>query len=176
MRNFLALLPLVAFVLWLVGFRRSAAMAGIWSAALCAALAVGAFDYPVDASSVLGPLAEALFACATIVWIIFPALGIYEFQKDTGATQTIGRWLAGVSGKPQVQALLIAWFFGLFLESAAGFGAAIGNIITPHNIVAGAATVGAVGRKGEVLRQTLPVCAIYAAVGGLLLFALGHLL
>ena len=49
-------------------------------------------------------------------------------------------------------------------------GAAIGNVIAPHNIVAGAATVGLIGSEGKVLRQTLPVCLAYVAAGGALLF------
>ena len=52
-----------------------------------------------------------------------------------------------------------------------GFGAAIGNVIAPHNIVAGAATVGLVGREGTILKATLPVCLAYASMGGLLLLA-----
>lgn len=51
-----------------------------------------------------------------------------------------------------------------------GMGAAIGNVIAPHNIVAGAATVGLIGSEGKVLRQTLPVCLAYVAAGGALLF------
>ncbi|MFN3388648.1 MAG: L-lactate permease, partial [Allosphingosinicella sp.] len=54
-----------------------------------------------------------------------------------------------------------------------GFGAAIGNIVAPHNIVAGAATVGLVGAEGKVLRRTLPICILYALAGGLLLLAAG---
>jgi lactate permease len=57
-----------------------------------------------------------------------------------------------------------------------GFGVAIGNIVAPHNIVAGAATVGLIGREGEVLKQTLPVCVLYAVAGGALLLALSALL
>jgi lactate permease len=39
------------------------------------------------------------------------------------------------------------------LIAAQGFGAAVGNIICPHNIVAGGATVGLIGREGEVMRR-----------------------
>jgi len=85
---------------------------------------------------VLGPLAEAMFISATIFWIIFPALGIYEFQQQTGATQAIGQWLASISRKPQVQALLIAWFFGMFLEGAAGFGTPIA-LVAPMLVALG---------------------------------------
>jgi len=55
-----------------------------------------------------------------------------------------------------------------------GFGAAIGNIIAPHNIVAGAATVGLIGREGRVLKKTFPLCLVYALAGGLLLLAWGQ--
>jgi lactate permease len=54
------------------------------------------------------------------------------------------------------------------LVAAQGFGAAIGNIVCPHNIVAGAATVGLAGREAEILRRTLLPCALYLVLGGLL--------
>ena len=52
------------------------------------------------------------------------------------------------------------------LLAAQTFGAAVGNIVSPHNIVAGAATVGLAGREGEVLRRTLLPCLAYLALGG----------
>lgn len=64
----------------------------------------------------------------------------------------------------------------VLVTAAQGFGAAVGNIIAPHNIVAGAATVGLIGREGEVMRQTLPACLVYTGAGGLLVFALSHMI
>ncbi|MGZ7259724.1 L-lactate permease, partial [Streptococcus pyogenes] len=52
------------------------------------------------------------------------------------------------------------------IVAAQGFGAAVGNIVCPHNIVAGAATVGLAGREAEVLRRTLLPCLLYLALGG----------
>jgi lactate permease len=46
------------------------------------------------------------------------------------------------------------------LLGAQGAGAAIGNIVCPHNVVAAAATVGLGGREGEVLTRALPVAGI----------------
>jgi lactate permease len=54
------------------------------------------------------------------------------------------------------------------LVAAQGFGAAIGNVVCPHNIVAGAATVGLAGREAEILRRTLLPCAVYLVAGGAL--------
>jgi lactate permease len=54
------------------------------------------------------------------------------------------------------------------LLGAQGFGAAVGNIVCPHNVVAAAATVGLSGQEGSVLRRTLPVALVYVALGGAL--------
>ena len=122
MQSLVALLPLLVFVVLLIGLRWSAAAAGLLSAAACLAVAVAAFAYPLEPIALLGPVLEALFTSASILWIIFPALGIYEFQTRSGATDAIGRRLASISSSPQIAALLLAWFFALFLEGAAGFG------------------------------------------------------
>jgi lactate permease len=51
-----------------------------------------------------------------------------------------------------------------------GLGAAIGNVVAPHNIIAGSATVGLAAREGEILVRTVLVCALYTMVGGAALF------
>jgi lactate permease len=58
------------------------------------------------------------------------------------------------------------------IVAAQGVGAAIGNVVCPHNVVAGAATVGLAGREGEVLRRTAWPCAVYLLAGGALVAAL----
>lgn len=55
---------------------------------------------------------------------------------------------------------------------AQGFGAAIGNIIAPYNIVAAAAVVNLAGREGEILRKTLPIATIYLIFGGAMAWVL----
>jgi lactate permease len=45
-------------------------------------------------------------------------------------------------------------------------GAAVGNAICPHNVIAGAAAVGAAGREGEIMRRTLPACFAMLATTG----------
>jgi lactate permease len=61
------------------------------------------------------------------------------------------------------------------IVAAQGFGAAVGNIVCPHNIVAGAATVGLSGREGEILRRTWLPCGLYLALGGAAVAALAAL-
>jgi len=120
----LALAPIGLLLALLLGPHWSAGKAGAAAAGLAAAVAVFAMGYGDGAvvPALAGPLLEALFQTATILWIIFPALCIHELQSATGGTAVFGRTLAGLSTDPRIVALLIAWFFGLFLEGAAGFG------------------------------------------------------
>jgi lactate permease len=53
--------------------------------------------------------------------------------------------------------------------AARGFGAAIGNVLAPHNTIAGSATVGLVGREGDILRCTILAACLNAAIGGTVL-------
>jgi lactate permease len=60
----------------------------------------------------------------------------------------------------------------LTLSGAQGFGAAVGNIICPHNIIAGGATVGLSGQEGAIFQRTIGACTVYAILGGLLTLVL----
>jgi lactate permease len=61
------------------------------------------------------------------------------------------------------------------MAASQGVGAAIGNAIAPHNIIAGAATVGLASRdgprEGDVLARTLAPVIGYAALAGVIVFA-----
>jgi lactate permease len=70
-----------------------------------------------------------------------------QFQFDTAE-------LIGVSS-----AMLIA---------AQAVGAAAGNMIAIHNIVAASATVGLLGREGQVIRMTIIPTIYYLIMAGLL--------
>jgi len=120
----LASAPLGAVLLGMVVLRRSAVVSGAVGLALALVLALTVFR-PTDSAvaSLLGGVgAEAVHATATILWIIFPALALYEFQKASGAILRIRDMLASLTDNRRLQAILIAWFFGLFMEGAAGFG------------------------------------------------------
>lgn len=122
-------IPLAAILAAMLGLRWSAARAGLVGLVLALAVALLAFGYGRAILPELGPgravgfaLLEAAFTAATIVWIVFPALCIYEAQERSGAFAAIRDALSRVSDAPRVLALLVAFFFGLFMEGAAGFG------------------------------------------------------
>ena len=56
------------------------------------------------------------------------------------------------------------------LVGAQGFGAAAGNMIAPHNVIAAAAVVGETGNEGSILRATLWVALGYLIAGGVASF------
>jgi len=62
----------------------------------------------------------------------------------------------------------------LWLSAAQGLGAAIGNVVAPHNIIAGCATVGLARADGLVLRRTVPLCAAHLALTGTLMLWLAQ--
>jgi lactate permease len=121
--------PLLVILGLMLGLRWSATKAGAVGLALAVTLALAVFRfgqriYPALGSlgAIAGVAAEAGFVTITILWIILPALAIYQLQQRTGALETLRVALGRVSSDLGVVALLVAWFFSLFIEGAAGFG------------------------------------------------------
>lgn len=126
----LAALPLVCVLIGMAVLRASAIRSGLAGLALAVLFALGLFgpfsladavDLPLPQATT-GTLAEALTSAFNILWIILPALALYAFQNRVGAIERIRDALSGLTDNRRIQALLIAWFFGLFIEGAAGFG------------------------------------------------------
>ncbi|TCM21730.1 lactate permease [Novosphingobium sp. PhB165] len=131
-----AILPILLLVLLMTVLRWSAAVAGTVAAVAAATVAVVVFQFGETPADLAGPILEAAFTAATILWIIFPALSIHEYQTHTGATGVIGNWLSSISDSPAATALLLGWFFALFLEGASGFGTPVA-ILAPMLVALG---------------------------------------
>jgi len=69
-----------------------------------------------------GALLEAVFTTGTILWIVFPALCLHQLQTTSGAVDVLRDAITRLSSDRRMVAVLVAWFFGLFMEGAAGFG------------------------------------------------------
>jgi lactate permease len=118
-------------------------------------------------SGMIAALAQAAAALAGNGWPVFAAatgaLGTFVTGSATASNILLTDFQLATAAALSLPVLP--------LLAAQGFGAAIGNIICPHNIVAGGATVGLAGREGEVLRRTLPAAALVVALGGALTLA-----
>src|SRR6185436_353987 len=74
------------------------------------------------AAAALNGVAFGLFP---IGWILLNAIFIYNLSVESGQFAVLQRQLSGVSRDRRIQALLIAFCFGAFIEGAAGFGAPV---------------------------------------------------
>src|SRR5207253_3855738 len=57
-----------------------------------------------------------------IGWIVLNAIFVYDITVTTGKFEIIKQTIAGLASDRRIQALLIAFCFGAFIEGAAGFG------------------------------------------------------
>jgi lactate permease len=92
-------------------------------AGLVAALAVSVIVYgmPVSTASATA-IYGAAYGLLPIGWIIVNAVFLYNLTVETGQFEIVKASVANLSADRRIQALLIAFSFGAFIEGASGFG------------------------------------------------------
>ena len=116
-----AALPVVVLLGLLAFFHvraHRAALAGLASAWLVAVLVFGMPASLATAAASYG----ALYGLFPIGWIVLNAIFIFDVTVKTGQFDIVKRTIAGLGDDRRIQALLIAFSFGAFIEGAAGFG------------------------------------------------------
>jgi lactate permease len=120
----LAALPIVV-LLGLLGLMRwsapKAAAAGLATALVVAVYAFGMPKGMALAAAGYG----ACFGLFPIGWIVFAAVFLYTLTVEAGQFEKIKSSVAALSPDRRIQALLIAFNFGAFMEGCAGFGAPV---------------------------------------------------
>lgn len=137
--NVLLLSALIAFVplLWLLIslglLKMKAYTASLISLILAITLSIIAWGMPVKYAfqSVVEGAVTGLWP---IVWVIIAAIYTYNVTVETGSMNIIKETLAKISPDRRIQALILAFSFGGFLEAAAGFGTAVA---IPASLLAG---------------------------------------
>ena len=90
---------------------------------LAAALLIAIFVYDMPAKPALAAAGfGACFGLLPIGWIVLNAVFLYHLTVRSGQFEIVKRSVAAISPDRRMQALLIAFSFGTFLEGAAGFG------------------------------------------------------
>jgi lactate permease len=117
----LASLPIFTLLFLLGILRKPAWIAGLSGLAVSFALAIGAYHMPpvLAISAAANGVAFGLFP---ISWIVFWAIALFRVSVDTGQFEIIKDSIGRLTSDQRLQALLIAFVFGAFLEGAAGFG------------------------------------------------------
>jgi lactate permease len=98
-----------------------AALAGLIAAGL---IAVFVYQMPAQLAG-MAAVNGALFGLFPIGWIVLNAMFVYNLSVETKQFAVLQTQIAGVSGDRRIQALMIAFCFGAFIEGAAGFGAPV---------------------------------------------------
>ena len=116
-----ALVPVVVLLgtLGLLGWSAPKAAAAGLIAAL--AVSIGVFGMPWR-SAVAAAGYGACYGMFPIGWIVFTAVFMYVLTVEAGEFEKVKASVAALSSDRRIQALLIAFCFGAFIEGAAGFG------------------------------------------------------
>lgn len=118
--SILAFVPLVLAGVLLIGFRWPAKYAMPVVFLLTAIIGLTAWD--MSLVRVVASSLQGLVLTASILWIIFGAILLLNTLKHSGGISAIRRGFSGISPDRRVQALIVAWLFGCFIEGASGFG------------------------------------------------------
>ncbi|MCY8986749.1 L-lactate permease LutP [Bacillus atrophaeus] len=119
-----ALIPII-FFFWALAIKRMKGYtAGL--ATLGIALGVAVFIYGMPAEKALMSATQgAVYGILPIGWIIVTSVFLYKITVKTGQFDIIRSSVLSITDDRRLQALLIAFSFGAFLEGAAGFGAPV---------------------------------------------------
>ncbi len=117
----IAAIPMI-IIFYLLAIRRAPGqVAG--AAAVTSAVLVAIFVYKMPVGLALTATGMgALYGVFPIFWIVITAIFIYNMTVETGQFEIVKNSIASITDDRRLQALLVAFAFGAFLEGAAGFG------------------------------------------------------
>jgi lactate permease len=128
--NNIALSALVAvvpilFIFWaLIIKKMKGYKASLIATAIAILIAVLVYGMPVKLA-LLSTANGALYGLFPICWIVITAVFLFNITVKSGQFEIIKHFMASITSDRRLQALLIAFSFGSFLEGTAGFGAPV---------------------------------------------------
>lgn len=120
----IAALPIVILFAMLLSRKVKGYIACILTLALALGIAIFVYDMPwtLAAMSAFYGIVSGFFP---IGWIVLNAVFLYNISVKTGSFTIVKNSIESVTPDRRLQAILIAYCFGAFLEGAAGFGAPV---------------------------------------------------
>lgn len=122
--SLVAALPVVTLLGLLAFWHVRAHIAAFAGLVMALLVAVFVFQMPAQLALTASGLG-AVFGLFPIGWIVLNAIFIYQISVETGQFEVLKKQIAGLAGDRRIQALLIAFAFGAFVEGCAGFGAPV---------------------------------------------------
>ncbi len=154
----LAFSPILLAAVLLVGLQWPAKRAMPLAFILTVVIALLVWD--MTGTRVLASTLQGLVISVSLLWIIFGAILLLNTLKHTGAITTIRNGFTAISPDRRIQAIIVAWCFGCFIEGASGFGTPAA-VAAPLMVALGFPALGAV-LMGMMIQST-PVS--FGAVG-----------
>ncbi len=121
---FVALIPILYFFWALAIKRMKGYMAGVTTLLIAILVAVLVYRMPVG-MAIMSSVQGAVYGILPIGWIIISSVFLYKLTVKTGQFEIIRSSVLSITEDRRLQALLVAFSFGAFLEGAAGFGAPV---------------------------------------------------
>ena len=164
--SLLAIAPIVLVGVLLAGFRWPAkyAMPVGYVVTVLIALTV----WKMHPGAVAAATIEGLVIAVTLLYIVFGALLLLATVIGSGAMSTIRAGFTSISPDRRVQAIIIGWLFGSFIEGASGFGTPAA-VVAPLMLALGFPAMAAV-MVGLIIQST-PVS--FGAVGTPMIVGVG---
>jgi lactate permease len=112
----------VLFIFWALIIRRMKGyIASLLTVLVAILFSIVVYGMPVKLA-VLSTFHGVLYGLFPICWIIIGAVFLYNVTVSSGQFEIIKSFMASVTADRRLQAILIAFSFGAFLEGAAGMG------------------------------------------------------
>ena len=119
-----ASLPIL-FIFWALAIKKMKGyITSLIAIGIAILLAVIVYGMPVKLA-LLSTANGALYGLFPICWIIVTAVFLFNITIKAGQFEIIKHFMASITSDRRLQALLIAFSFGSFLEGTAGFGAPV---------------------------------------------------
>ena len=125
--SLLALAPILVVGVLLAGFRWPAKTA--MPVGFVVVVVIALFVWEMDPRAIAASAVQGLLVALTLLYIVFGALLLLETLTKSGAMATIRAGFTSISPDRRVQAIIVGFLFGSFIEGASGFG-------TPAAVVA----------------------------------------
>ena len=158
MYTLMALAPILTVFFFLVILRWPAKKA--MPLALVVVTILAFFVWQVSGTVIAASIIQGVAICIAILWIVFGALFMLNTLTNSGALATIRAGFMNITPDRRIQAIIIAWCFGAFIEGAAGFGTPAA-VCAPLLMALGFPAMGAV--TVALIIQSTPVT--FGAVG-----------
>ncbi|WP_080055287.1 L-lactate permease [Spirosoma aerolatum] len=120
----LASLPIL-FIFWALIIRKMKGyQASLMAIVIASGIAMAVYKMPPQLAG-LSILHGALYGLFPICWLVTMAVFLFNLTVKAGQFDIIKHFMASITSDRRLQALLIAFSFGAFLEGTAGFGAPV---------------------------------------------------